>query len=79
MVQSSLKVVEQLVSHLYLKQELDLDKARFWMFSAATNLDLRELLSCKTALKKCIPGRLNLGAIPCQKDLHRQSSSGVGT
>ena len=61
MVQSSLKVVEQLVSHLYLKQELDLDKARFWMFSAATNLDLRELLPCKTALKKCIPGRLNLG------------------
>ena len=54
MVQSSLKVVEQFVSHLYLKQELDLDKARFLMFSAATNLDLRELPPCKTALKQHI-------------------------
>ena len=38
MVQSSLKVVEQFVSHLYLKQELDLNKAR--CFFAAANLDL---------------------------------------
>ena len=66
MVQSSLKVVEQFVSHLYLKQELDSDKARFLMFSAATNLESSRttpMQSCieATHIEKCIPGKLDLG------------------
>ena len=75
MVHSSLKVVEQFVSHLYLKQELDLDKVRFLMFSAATNLDLREIPPCKTALKQHIlRSAFQAGSNPTH-----QSSSGVGT